>query len=76
MHQSQLSFYLNAERVPSVESVARLARSLDVTSDYLLGLSDDPRPPSIDLDPEETALVKAYRSRNFQGAMEIFVKQR
>lgn len=36
---SQLSFYLSGQRSPSIDSLAALAKALDVTTDSLLGIS-------------------------------------
>lgn len=38
---STISGYRNGRRSPDVEQLALLARELDVSADYLLGLSDD-----------------------------------
>ncbi len=36
-----ISRYINGQRLPSVDRIIRLSKALGVTSDYLLGLSDD-----------------------------------
>lgn len=38
--QATISRYINGQRQPSVDRIIRLSKALDVTSDYLLGLSD------------------------------------
>jgi len=35
------SYYETGEREPNFETLAKLARFFDVTSDYLIGLTDD-----------------------------------
>ena len=39
--QASISRYINGQRQPSVDRIIRLSKALNVTSDYLLGLSDD-----------------------------------
>ena len=40
----QISQYLNGHREPTVSSFLHLCEALEVSSDFLLGLSDDPKP--------------------------------
>lgn len=60
-----VSRYLTSDRIPRGDNVAAVAAALNVSADYLLGLSNDPRPieqnkqPSID--PEAKLLVSCYR---------------
>ena len=42
--QKAVSAYENNRRDPTGDTVAALARSLETSSDYLLGLTDDPTP--------------------------------
>lgn len=42
--RSTLSLFENGERRPGIHIVTAIARALGVTSDYLLGLVDDPSP--------------------------------
>lgn len=55
--------------------VIRLARELETSSDYLLGLTDDPRPPGVvsDLSETERAIVAAVRRRDLLGAIRLIV---
>lgn len=46
--------YENGEREPSASIIASIARFFNVSSDYLLGLSDEPRLP----DKETLAIVR------------------
>lgn len=39
----QISNYLNGHNEPTVSSLLHLCEALDVSADFLLGLSDDPR---------------------------------
>lgn len=49
---------------PNAEIVANFARALEVTSDYLLGLSDEPKERFVEreLSQEEERLIMAIRS--------------
>lgn len=40
----QITRWENGESVPGGETLIRLSKVLDVSTDYLLGLSDDPMP--------------------------------
>lgn len=55
--------------------ISRIARELEVSSDYLLGLTDDPRPPGVvsDLSETERAIVAAVRRRDLLGAIRLIV---
>lgn len=44
LHTSQLSSIELGHRQPRTDALARLARALEVSADWLLGLSDNPRP--------------------------------
>jgi len=54
---------------PSAEMVAALARALDTSSDYLLGLTDDPAPRDSGLKPSEQRVVSAMRRGDLVEAM-------
>jgi transcriptional regulator with XRE-family HTH domain len=62
--QKQISKYENGEDKPSSDVVQRLSQSLNVSADYLLGLTDIPERPmrgSGDLAEDERSLIEAYR---------------
>ncbi len=73
-HQ-QVWRYENGNAVPSAEIAARIAQALGTSSDYLLGLSDDPSPQKVrgDLSPDEEALIAAWRRGDTIGAMRIIL---
>ena len=54
--------------IPSANVVVRLANAYDVTTDYLLGLSDEPRPPK--LDKRTIDLVRAIQAFYMASASE------
>lgn len=59
--------YEYKQMTPSAEIIVKVAKAFDVSADYLLGLSDKPRPKSVDEDLVEA--VTAYRK-----AMKTFDK--
>ena len=44
MTRPAISQYLDNRRIPATLALVRLARALDCSADWLLGLSDDPTP--------------------------------
>ncbi|MGG3210594.1 helix-turn-helix transcriptional regulator [Geobacillus stearothermophilus] len=48
-----ISGYENGNRTPDTETLQKLADFFNVTTDYLLGRTDDPTPPEQDDIPEE-----------------------
>ncbi len=62
----QIWRYEKQMNIPSAEMIASLARALDVSADWLLGLTDEIRPilgKSI-LQPDEIELLNLYRSKS------------
>lgn len=55
LSQSQISRYEQEANEPTADALIALARALDVSTDYLLGLMDDPRLPPMNVS-ELTAL--------------------
>lgn len=53
----------NGKTTPDGNIVARYAQALDVSADYLLGISDDPKPniQVSDLTRSERAVIAAWR---------------
>lgn len=67
----QIHRYENGETDPSGDIVARIAKELRVTTDYLLGTSDD---PTLDIEeatlsPMERLLILALRQGRLREAM-------
>jgi len=74
MSKSQIFRIETGKSSPSAETIARIARELAISADYLLGLVNDTsqvftRGP---LKPEEERLVDAFQRRDLQAAMRIF----
>lgn len=54
--------YVNEHREPDLHTLVRLARYFGVSSDYLLGLSDEKYPAPSNLNSSERNLIHLYRS--------------
>lgn len=70
--QRQIPRYENGETDPSADIVARMARALGVTADYLLGLTHEPggHLAEDDLTPMERKLITAMRHGMIVEALE------
>lgn len=60
MHQTTVSGLLRGTRKPSREALGQWASFLGTSVDYLLGVTDDPRPPS---DMEDQVVVPVFDHR-------------
>lgn len=68
--------YENGQGDPSADILARIARELDSSADYLLGLSDRPQGNLHDqLRDDEYALLTAYNNGNSKALFEIITAQ-
>ncbi len=65
----------NKKSIPDAETIVRLAKTLNVSSDYLLGISDDllPSLSESDLSVKERAVVAAMRRGNTTEAIRVIV---
>lgn len=70
--------YEASETDPSGDVVRRIADVFNVTTDYLLGRSDDPNPqtPVGDLSEQERAILFAVRSGDLIGAIRAIVNEK
>lgn len=59
---------------PTAEVLARMATLFNVSSDYLLGLSDDPNNNIGDLNDAERSAIAAWRRGDKLQAIEAIVK--
>lgn len=79
---AQMHRYETGKSDPSPEVMVRLAKELNVTTDYLLGLSDDPTTQiqEQDLTPAEARLISLLRRNDpigsVQAVTDILAKQR
>jgi transcriptional regulator with XRE-family HTH domain len=71
----QIWRYENNETRPSSEIVASIAKSLNVSADFLLGLSDDPIPYLTEqgLSENERRVITAWRRKDYIEAMKLIV---
>lgn len=61
---------------PLSHMIAALARALETTTDYLLGLTDDPSPrPYGELTPLERELLAALRRGDTIGAVKLILQE-
>lgn len=67
--KSTISAFAKNKNIPKGDFIIRAAKMLDVSADYLLGLTDNPYPLDIEskLTQEETELVSKYRKLNIRG---------
>jgi len=71
--QSQMNKYENNKSEPSPEVIGRMARELEVTADWLLGLVNDRKVHLQEktLSPTERKLLSAFRRGDLRGLMRI-----
>jgi transcriptional regulator with XRE-family HTH domain len=71
----QVSRWENGKNAPSSEALAKIARALDVSADYLLGLTNDwtPSLAQSDLSPKERTIVSMVRQGDKLSAIEIIM---
>jgi len=73
MGEKQIWRYENGQTMPDADVVAKIARALNTTTDYLLGLADEQQPVTGDLSPSERALLDAWRRGQLVEAMRVLV---
>lgn len=65
--RSNISTFAKTGITPKGDIVANAAKMLEVSADYLLGLTDDPRKNDNNVSPEESELLMLFRSLNDEG---------
>jgi len=72
--EAQMHRYETGKADPSSEVLVRLAKELEVTTDFLLGLTDvpDKRILESELSPDERRLLSAFRRKNAADVMHVF----
>ena len=72
--QKQVWRYEEGETDPDGDRVAIIAQALGISSDYLLGLSDDPLPPNNNaVNERERAILSALRRDDPMEAIRLIV---
>lgn len=72
----QIWRYENGKTEPDGEVLAKIAQALNVSADYLLGLSDDPTPANLlsgQLNAKERAVIAALRRDSPLEAIKVIV---
>lgn len=72
----QIWRYENQETEPDGITVARIAKALDTSTDYLLGLTDDPSPAGTgsELSKRERVVIDAWRRGDVVAAIRGIVE--
>lgn len=74
----QIWRYESGKNDPSSEVLSRMAKVLDVSADYLLGLTDDPTPSALsenNLSEHEHSVVAAMRRGEKYEAIRLIVTE-
>jgi transcriptional regulator with XRE-family HTH domain len=70
--ESQLARYEMEQNDATGDALARIATFFNVSTDYLLGLTDNPSPKvGEEFRPEEVAVIAAWRRGDFLQVMKI-----
>ena len=59
--QEAISQYISGKIHPKLSTVIKMAKILNTSADYLLGLTDNPTPNNIKLNEKENHLIDSYR---------------
>lgn len=72
----QLLRYESGESDPTADVIMRMAKELGVSTDWLLGLVEDPNAhrSEEDLTPDEHKLLSAWRREDTHAILELLVK--
>jgi transcriptional regulator with XRE-family HTH domain len=77
IEKKQISRWETGNTIPGSDKLGQIARILNVSTDYLLGLSDDPTPHMrVDnLTEDERAVLNAMRSGDDKEAIKIIANR-
>ena len=77
IEKKQISRWETGSTIPGADRLAQIATLLNVSTDYILGLSDDPTPRMrVDnLSDEERAVLSAMRRGDDKSAIRIIVSR-
>ncbi len=75
--EAQVGKYESGENEPTATKLKIIAEKLDVSIDYLLGTTDDPRPPLSpgELNADERDLLNTYRNDGWPGVLHMGADQ-
>lgn len=75
---SQMNRYENGKQDPSMDVLKRMAAELQVTTDWLLGLADEPAEffQMEGLSPEEFDLIASFRKADLETLMRIALEKK
>jgi transcriptional regulator with XRE-family HTH domain len=70
--QQQIWRYENGETKPNTEILAKIAKALDVSADYLLGLTDEPKGyVEVEITPQEKRALEAFRRGDIKAIIRL-----
>lgn len=75
-NQKQIWRWENGKTVPNGDDIVRLATALNITTDYLLGVSDDPTPANLSvvkLSAKERQVISYWRQSDRATAARIIL---
>lgn len=77
MHYKNISRWEAGEYTPEAETIGILAKALNVSADYLLGLTDNPTRTTreSDLSAEEIEIVMALRRGDVKTALRVIAHE-
>lgn len=75
--RSTIAMWETGDRIPDTETLTKLASFFGCSTDYLLGITDDPNPQSTDAEkPIDLKEVLEKRKKAHWGGIELNEKQR
>lgn len=69
--QEAISQYISGKIYPKTLTIIKMAKILNTSADYLLGLTDNPTPNNIKLNEKENHLVDNYRKLNNMEKIQV-----